>query len=119
MFPGSHEVGYHNRGVEFVSDCHGSNNAGILDITIDLAPRIRQGHRISLYLDGEPVSGVPRAATSFTIDNVVRGVHTLRAAVEDREGNLIQETPTVRFYVQQVSLLNPNNPNVPRPTPRG
>ena len=61
----------------------------------------------------------PRAATSFTIDNVVRGVHTLRAAVEDREGNLIQETPTVRFYVQQVSLLNPNNPNVPRPTPRG
>ena len=94
------------------------NNAGILDIPIDLSPRIRQGHRINLYLDGEPVAGVPRAATSFTIDGVVRGAHTLRAAVADRSGDIVQETPTVRFYVQQVSIQNPNNPNrPPRPTP--
>lgn len=103
------------------------NNAGILDITIDAQPRIRPGHRVRIYLDGEQVSGVPRAATSFTIDGVVRGAHTLRATVEDRVGKMVEQSPTVRFFVQQTSTQNPNsplNPNnrpgvSPRPQPRG
>jgi len=99
------------------------NNAGILDISLDVSPRIRAGHRINLYLDGEQVSGVPRRATSFTIDGVVRGQHTLRAVVEDRGGNMVEQSPTVRFFVQQVSVQNPNNPlnpgGAPGPRPRG
>jgi len=101
------------------------NNAGILDISLDVSPRIRAGHQINLYLDGEQVSGVPRRATSFTIDGVLRGQHTLRAVVQDRGGNMVEQSPTVRFYVQQVSTQNPNNPlrpggaPGPRPRPRG
>ncbi len=94
------------------------NLEGLLDVQIAVQPEIAPGHRLRLYLDGQPVSGVPDRATSFTIDRVYRGEHTLRAAVEDSGGRRLIESPTVRFIVQQTSVQNPNNPNAPgRPTP--
>lgn len=90
------------------------NTGGTLDVSLDVSPRVRRGHRVGLYLDGNRVSGVPRAATSFTIDGAVRGAHTLRAVIEDSSGNLVEQSPTVRFYVQQTSIQNPVNPLRPR-----
>lgn len=94
------------------------NLEGLLDVQIAVQPSIASGHRLRLYLDGSPVNGVPARATSFTIDQVFRGEHTLRAAVEDSGGRRLIESPTVRFFVQATSVQNPNNPNPPRPTPR-
>ena len=103
------------------------NLEGLLDVQISVQPAIASGHRLRLYLDGQSVNGVPARATSFTIDQVFRGEHTLRAAVEDSGGRRLIESPTVRFFVQQTSIQNPNNPNrppggpspAPRPRPRG
>lgn len=102
------------------------NLEGLLDVQIAVQPSIASGHRLRLYLDGAPVGGVPARATSFTIDKVFRGEHTLRAAVEDSGGRQLIESPTVRFFVQATSVQNPNNPNnparptpAPRPRPRG
>lgn len=95
------------------------DNSGTLDISLEVTPRIRTGHRLELFLDGQNVDGIPRATTRFTIDGVARGAHTLRAVLTDGSGNAVAESPTVRFYVMQTSIQNPANPLAPgnRPTP--
>lgn len=97
------------------------DNSGTLDIALDVEPRIKRGHFLELFLDGTSVEGIPRATTRFTIGGVVRGEHTLRAALVDGAGNVVAETPTVRFFVMQTSIQNQANPlapgNQPRPTP--
>ncbi len=98
------------------------DNSGTLDISLEVEPRIRTGHRLELFLDGQSVDGIPRSTTRFTIDGVPRGDHTLRAELRDGSGNTVAESATVRFYVMQTSIQNPANPlapgNRPRPTPR-
>jgi len=96
------------------------DNSGTLDISLEVEPRIRTGHRLELFLDGQSVDGIPRATTRFTIDGVPRGTHTLRAELRDGSGNAVAESATVRFYVMQTSIQNPANPLAPgnRPTPR-
>ena len=94
------------------------NNQGNLDVALAVEPRMRSGDRINLYLDGEPVSGLPPNATRFTINRVFRGGHTLRATVVDQNGAELFSSDTQQFYVRQTSLLNPqNSPPGVRPTP--
>jgi hypothetical protein len=105
------------------------DNSGTLDIALDVQPRIKRGHSLELFLDGQSVEGIPRVTTRFTIGGVVRGQHTLRAVLVDSTGEIVAETPTVRFYMMQTSILNPANPLAPgnqpgpnppvRPQPRG
>ncbi len=94
------------------------NNEGFLDVQISVQPSIQRGHRLALYLDGQPVAGVPAGATSFTIDKVYRGMHTLRAAVRGSGGQELGSSQTVRFYVQQTSVANPPTGPTPSPRPR-
>lgn len=98
------------------------DNSGTLDVSLEVEPRIRTGHRLELFLNGQSVDGIPRATTRFTIDGVPRGEHTLRAELRDGSGNPVAESPTVRFFVMQTSIQNQANPlapgNNPRPTPR-
>jgi len=98
------------------------NIEGRLDVSIDVAPAIRGRHALKVYLDGQPVDGVPPAAPSFIMGNVFRGEHTLRASIVDEQGRELVSSQPVRFFVRQTSQLNPNNPagrppSVPRPTP--
>ncbi len=105
------------------------DNSGTLDIALDIQPSIKRGHSLELFLDGQSVEGIPRVTTRFTIGGVVRGQHTLRAVLVDSTGEIVAETPTVRFYMMQTSILNPANPLAPgnqpgpnppvRPQPRG
>lgn len=93
------------------------NLEGFLDVQIATQPSIKPGHRLRLFLDGQQVSGVPARATSFTIDRVFRGAHTLMATIVDGSGNQLAQSEPVRFYVQQSSTQNPQRPGPPRPTP--
>ena len=107
------------------------NNQGNLDVALAVEPRMRQGDRINLYLDGDPVSGLPPNATRFTINRVFRGGHTLRATIVDQNGAELFSSDTLQFYVRQTSLLNPQNrppgvsptppiaPPIAQPRPRG
>jgi len=89
------------------------NLEGSLNVTLNLLPGLRPGHRIRVYFDGQPrlVTG-----TSFQIEEVFRGTHNIQAEVLDPTGKLMIRSETNRFYVQQTSVLNPARP--PRPTPR-
>jgi hypothetical protein len=93
------------------------NLEGQLDVAIQLSPGMQRGHNLKLYLDGQLVEGIRPGSTQAKISGVNRGVHNLRAAVVDRNGSNLIQSDTVTFSVQQTSVQNPNNPNVPRPTP--
>jgi hypothetical protein len=106
------------------------NLEGQLDVSLDIDPRLKRGDRIRVFVDGEEITGAPQRASSFTVSEVWRGAHTLRAGVYDSRGRELAVSDTVRFYVQQTSTQNPNSltnpgnrpgrPGPPvRPTPRG
>lgn len=80
------------------------NIAATLNVTLNLQPSLRQGHRLRVYFDGEPreVSG-----TRFTLDEVYRGVHNIQAEVVDANGNVMIRSQPNRFYVQQTTVINP------------
>jgi hypothetical protein len=101
------------------------NLEGQLDVSLDVEPRLKRGDRIRIFVDGEEITGAPQRASSFTVSEVWRGAHTLRAGIYDSRGRELAVSDTVRFYVQQTSTQNPNSQTNPanrppvRPTPRG
>ncbi|MDX1500624.1 MAG: DUF4124 domain-containing protein [Woeseiaceae bacterium] len=78
------------------------NIEGTLNVSLALQPGLQEGHQVRVYFDGEPrlVAG-----TSFTIDEVWRGVHNIQAEVIDATGRLMIRSQPNRFYVQQNSII--------------
>ncbi len=81
------------------------NIEGELHVSIVMQPVLQPGHQLRIYLDG-----VPRnvTTTSFSIDEVFRGEHTIRAEVHDRAGRFVGQSALNTFYVQQNSIIRPN-----------
>ena len=95
------------------------NIEGRLDVRVAVDPVIQGRHSLQVFLDGQRVEDIPPDATAFTLGNVFRGEHTLTASIVDEAGRQLVSSAPVKFFVQQTSLNNPNNPNnnPPRPTP--
>ncbi len=74
------------------------NIEGTLSVTVRVSPPLQSGHQIRAYFDGEARTV---GSTSFTIDEVYRGVHNLQVEVVDNTGKLMIRSVTNRFYVQQ------------------
>ena len=74
------------------------NIEGTLNVSLSLSPGLQSGHQVRAYFNGERrlVSG-----TSFTINEVYRGVHNIQVEVIDQTGRLMIRSTTNRFYVQQ------------------
>ena len=74
------------------------NIEGELTVSVSVSPGLQSGHQIRAYFDGQAqmVTG-----TSFTIDEVYRGVHNLQVEVIDAAGKLMIRSQPNRFYVQQ------------------
>lgn len=95
------------------------NIGGELSVEVALQPALRAGHTLRVQLDGDRVVELPPGQTRITIDEVFRGEHRLRASVVDDQGRELVSSDPVVFFVQQASILNPNNPaNRPQPPPR-
>lgn len=77
------------------------NIAGTLNVSLSLNPGLQSGHQVRVYFNGEQrsVSG-----TSFTIDEVYRGVHNIQVEVIDQTGRLMIRSQPNRFYVQQSTV---------------
>jgi len=80
------------------------NIEGVLHVSLALQPALQPGHQLRIYLDG-----VPRtvATTSFQIEEVYRGAHTIRAEVLDQDGRFVGQSESSEFYVQQNSIARP------------
>jgi len=84
-------------------------NALSMTASVQLAPQQRAGDQVFLLLDGTRVAGLPTSGTSFTIP-IERGSHSLQAVVQDSDGHIVCQSPSVTVHVLQPSLLNPQNP---------
>ena len=94
------------------------NIGGELTVQVALEPQLISGHELRMFLDGNRVEGVPQGPVQFTIGEVWRGEHTLRAAIFDSGGRELASSEAITFYVQQTSIQNPAR-NRPRPTGGG
>lgn len=77
------------------------NIEGVLNVSLNIQPGLRQGHRVRVYFDGTPqmVTGA-----NFQLTEVWRGVHNLQAEVVDANGALMIRSQPSRFYVQQNAI---------------
>lgn len=96
-----------------------SNSGGAVDVEIRLQPALQSGHDLYLYMDGRLLENQPSDTTSFSLTDVPRGQHTLRAVIQGN-GQRLQEAPLVRFNVHQESAAQPPvgpsvNPQPPKP----
>ena len=93
-------------------------NNGSFVVGVNIQPRLQPGHQLRLILDGAPygqASNVP----SLQLIDLDRGEHSLAVAVIDGE-RIVQQSATVTFTVQRISVNSPARTLVtpPRPTPR-
>lgn len=99
----------------------------VVSVQISPSPALAAGDRVYLYLDGARV-GDSDTALGYTLQNVVRGQHTLASAIYDGQGNEKIRSQPVTFYMKQPTINSPAavGPSVPpkpggrptRPTPR-
>jgi hypothetical protein len=94
------------------------NTGGVVAVNVRLAPGLRPGHGLSLYLDDRPVASTAAAATSFELKDVPRGTHLLVAVIHDEKRAPLQEA-AVTFHVRQTSIAQPPGPLKPvQPLPK-
>ena len=74
------------------------NIEGTLSVSLSLTPGLQRGHQVRVYHNGEARMV---NSTSFTLDEVWRGVHNIQAEVLDETGRLMIRSQPNRFYVQQ------------------
>jgi len=93
------------------------NTGGTVTVQVEVQPGLQQGHRLDLMYDGER-QNLLATGSSFTLNEVFRGIHTIQAVIVDGSNNVLLRSLPVQFMVQQTSLQNPNNPNSPVNRPR-
>ncbi|MBT8135629.1 MAG: DUF4124 domain-containing protein [Gammaproteobacteria bacterium] len=82
------------------------NIGGTLPVTLSVQPQLQQGHSIQVYFNGAQAADWPAASTSYTLENIYRGTHTLAVSIVDGSGNEIAVSEPVSFHVKQSSTLN-------------
>ena len=80
------------------------NIGGVVNVVIDVSPPPRGGDTISLFLDGQNISAPGSRRRSYVLNDVFRGLHTVRAVVNDRNGDEVQQTELITFQVHQTSI---------------
>jgi hypothetical protein len=90
------------------------NNEGKVTVVIALTPPLRPDHRVTLTIDGQPISG-RFDSLAIDLDGVDRGQHRLKARVVDLGGGTLIESLPVEFTMRQASRLIPG----PQPRPGG
>ncbi|MEM7276529.1 MAG: DUF4124 domain-containing protein [Pseudomonadota bacterium] len=77
------------------------NLGATLTVNLEFAPALRTNDRIRLVYDGARRTDLPADTGTITLNDVYRGAHTLKAQIEDIDGNVLIESSTKRFFVQQ------------------
>lgn len=81
--------------------------AGHVVVQVALDPPLitKEGDFIVISLDGKPVA--QGSGTTYTLDNVERGMHTVEASVSSGPGQILIRSPAVTFYVHRTSVNFP------------
>jgi hypothetical protein len=84
------------------------DNTGTVDVRLAVTSPPAAGVRFQVYLDGEALPEL-RATTSFSLQDVSRGTHTLQVAAVDSRGTVLATAPAVTFNLWHGSGIF-NNP---------
>lgn len=79
------------------------NNQGKVSLSIALEPALQPEHRLNVFLDGKSAA-TSFEGTSLTLSAVERGVHSLRAQVQDANGEVLIASPQVTFTMHRLGL---------------
>ena len=90
-------------------------NPQSVDVALVLDPPLRVGDVVELLVDGAPPPAGANTTTSLTMQQPIRGAHTVAASVKDRYGKMLC-TASSTFHVFRPSLNAPARQG-PRPTP--
>ena len=74
------------------------NTEGYVSVILELKPKLIDGDKVQMILDGSPI-GVPEASTTFTLRDINRGSHTLVAKVLDINSKVIATSELVTIYM--------------------
>ena len=78
---------------------------GNVEVDVDLAPRLQEGHRLVISLDGRPLDR-EFAGGRLVMTNVDRGTHRLTAEIRDGDGTPLLQSDPVVFHLKRASELN-------------
>jgi hypothetical protein len=93
-------------------------NAQSVSIRVQSDPAPRPGDRIFMTMDGQGLNGGQATGLSFNVAPIDRGAHSVSAQIRGSDETVLCQTPTVTFFVQQPSLLNPAVQGQPGTSPR-
>lgn len=79
-----------------------ANNGNVL-VKLELEPALQEGHGVVVYLDGKQMAS--GTATTFSLENIDRGTHSLFAVVHDANDDVLKNTEAVSFNLLRTSLL--------------
>lgn len=77
---------------------------GQLDVVVQVAlePTLQPGHLLQLYFDGQAY-GEPVAGTAFSINELMRGSHSIHAKIIGPDGEVLVTTDPVVIFVHRAS----------------
>lgn len=82
------------------------NDDGRVPVFITLEPGLQRGHRVTLSIDGRPLSST-FDDLSIELSGVQRGSHELQAAISDATGKRLIASSVVKFTMRQAALGEP------------
>jgi len=92
-------------------------NAQSVFLRVQSDPLPRPGDRVFITLDGQGVNGGQATGLSYNVTPIDRGAHSVQAQIRGPGDQVLCQTPTVTFYVQQPNLFSPTGPNTAQPVP--
>lgn len=89
------------------------NAVTAVNVGVYVEPKLQEGHRIQVQLDGNVLPDWPSDAFNYQVKELLRGAHTISARVLDADGGTACTGPPATFHIRL--------PTVPqaRPQPRG
>ena len=85
------------------------DNSGNVEVGISLLPNLRTMHSITLYLDGKEMLKGKRQ-TTFDLQNIDRGSHTMRASVLDKNNVALISSKSVIFHLRRDTIKEKEAP---------
>lgn len=93
-------------------------NAQSVFIRVATDPLPRGDDRIYITMDGQALNGGEPTGMSFNVTPIDRGAHSVQAQVRGTDDQVLCQTPTITFYVQQPNLFSPGVSGQPGTSPR-
>ena len=78
------------------------NNAGNIQIALDIRPVLQPGHQVQVLLDGNVIS--TSRGVIATISNVDRGTHSITANILGADNKIIKSTVPVTIHLHRASV---------------